>query len=94
MKDLLLLFNRYRIFVAITIQLAQGRPGNMSLVYYASQLFTLLSTGDKSVFIAGFSAMVKIAGVVVVVYYIAFFVDALGRGRPLTRVPRQRVSLC
>lgn len=79
-KELLLPSNRYRMFVAITIQLAQQLTGNTSLAYYAPQFFALLGTGNKSVFITGFFGLVKIAGVVV---YIAFFVDALGRRKPL-----------
>lgn len=79
-KELLLPSNRYRMFVAITIQLAQQLSGNTSLAYYAPQFFALLGTGDKSIFITGFFGLVKIAGVVV---YIAFFVDALGRRKPL-----------
>lgn len=79
-KELLLPSNRYRMFVAITIQLAAQLTGNTSLAYYAPQFFALLGTGDKSVFITGFFGLVKIAGVVV---YIAFFVDALGRRKPL-----------
>lgn len=79
-KELLLPSNRYRMFVAITIQLAQQLTGNTSLAYYAPQFFALLGTGDRSVFITGFFGIVKIAGVAT---YIAFFVDILGRRKPL-----------
>lgn len=79
-KELMLPSNRLRMFIAITIQLAQQLSGNTSLAYYAPQFFALLGTGSKSVFITGFFGIVKIAGVVV---YILFFVDALGRRKPL-----------
>jgi len=79
-KELLLPSNRLRIFLAMTIQLAQQLTGNTSLAYYAPQFFALLGTGNKSVFITGFFGIVKIAGVVV---FILFFVDSLGRKKPL-----------
>lgn len=79
-KELLLPSNRYRMFIAITIQLAQQLTGNTSLAYYAPQFFALLGTGNKSVFITGFFGIAKIAGVAV---YIAFFVDVVGRRKPL-----------
>lgn len=79
-KELLLPSNRLRVFIAITIQLAQQLSGNTSLAYFAPQFFALLGTGNKSVFISGFFGLVKIAGVVV---YIVFFVDVLGRRKPL-----------
>lgn len=79
-NELLLPSNRYRIFIAITIQLAQQLTGNTSLAYYAPQFFALLGTGNKSVFITGFFGIAKVAGVIV---YIAFFVDVLGRRKPL-----------
>lgn len=79
-KELLLPSNRYRMFVAITIQLAQQLTGNTSLAYYAPQFFALLGTGDKSILITGFFGVVKIAGVVV---FIVVFVDSLGRRKPL-----------
>lgn len=79
-KELLLPSNRYRIFLAVTIQLAAQLSGNTSLAYFAPQFFALLGTGDKSIFITGFFGLVKIAGVVT---YIIFFVDWLGRRKPL-----------
>lgn len=79
-KELLLPSNRLRMFIAITIQLAAQLSGNTSLAYYAPQFFALLGTGDKSVFITGFFGIVKIAGVV---FFIIFFVDSLGRRKPL-----------
>lgn len=79
-KELLLPSNRYRMFIAVTIQLAQQLTGNTSLAYYAPQFFFLLGTGDKAIFVTGFFGLVKVAGVVV---FIAFFVDDLGRRKPL-----------
>lgn len=79
-KELLLPSNRLRMFLAITIQLAAQLSGNTSLAYFAPQFFSLLGTGNKSVFITGFFGIVKIAGVVV---FILFFVDSLGRKKPL-----------
>lgn len=79
-KELLLPSNRLRMFIAITIQLAAQLSGNTSLAYFAPQFFSLLGTGNKSVFITGFFGIVKIAGVVV---FILLFVDSLGRRKPL-----------
>lgn len=39
LKELNLPANRYRLFVAITLQLCQQLTGNTSLAYYAPQIF-------------------------------------------------------
>jgi len=79
-KELLLPSNRLRMLLAITIQLAAQLSGNTSLAYFSPQFFTLLGTGNKSIFLTGFFGIAKIAGVVV---FILCFVDSLGRKKPL-----------
>lgn len=79
-KELLLPSNRLRMLLAITIQLAAQLSGNTSLAYFSPQFFTLLGTGNKSIFLTGFFGIAKVAGVVV---FILCFVDSLGRKKPL-----------
>ena len=78
-KELLLPSNRYRMFIAITIQLCQQLTGNTSLAYYAPQIFATIGAGDKTLFITGFFGLVKMAGVAV---FITFFVEQFGRKIP------------
>lgn len=78
-KELLLPSNRYRMFIAITIQLSAQLTGNTSLAYYAPQIFATIGAGSKSVFITGFFGIVKMAGVAT---FIFFVVDRVGRRIP------------
>jgi sugar porter (SP) family MFS transporter len=78
-KELLLPSNRYRMFIAITIQLAQQLTGNTSLAYYAPQIFATIGAGNKTLFITGFFGLVKMAGVAL---FITFFVERYGRKLP------------
>ncbi len=78
-KELLLPSNRYRMFIAITIQLCQQLTGNTSLAYYAPQIFATIGAGDKTLFITGFFGLVKMAGVAI---FITFFVERVGRKIP------------
>ncbi|KIW41398.1 uncharacterized protein PV06_06960 [Exophiala oligosperma] len=78
-KELLLPSNRYRMAIAITIQLAAQLTGNTSLAYYAPQIFGTIGAGNKTLFITGFFGLVKMAGVAV---FIIFFVETIGRRIP------------
>ncbi|KAJ9605350.1 hypothetical protein H2200_010007 [Cladophialophora chaetospira] len=78
-KELLLPSNRYRMFIAITIQLCQQLTGNTSLAYYAPQIFATIGAGNKTLFITGFFGLVKMAGVAI---FITFFVERFGRKIP------------
>ncbi|KIW99125.1 uncharacterized protein Z519_00788 [Cladophialophora bantiana CBS 173.52] len=78
-KELLLPSNRYRMFIAVTIQLCAQLTGNTSLAYYAPQIFATIGAGNKTLFITGFFGLVKIAGVLT---FILFFVEKFGRKIP------------
>ncbi|KAK4944930.1 hypothetical protein LTR10_015849 [Elasticomyces elasticus] len=78
-KELLLPSNRYRMFIAITIQLCAQLTGNTSLAYYAPQIFATIGAGNKTLFITGFFGIVKMAGVIT---FIIFVVDRIGRRIP------------
>ncbi|KAK5202492.1 hypothetical protein LTR72_011785 [Exophiala xenobiotica] len=78
-KELLLPSNRYRMFVAITIQLSAQLTGNTSLAYYAPQIFATIGAGNKTLFITGFFGIIKMAGVLT---FIIFFVERVGRRVP------------
>jgi sugar porter (SP) family MFS transporter len=78
-KELLLPSNRYRMLIAITIQLCAQLTGNTSLAYYAPQIFATIGAGNKTLFITGFFGLVKIAGVVT---FQIFLVERIGRKKP------------
>ena len=78
-KELLLPSNRYRIFLAFTIQLCAQLTGNTSLAYYAPQIFSTVGAGTSNMFLTGFFGIVKILGVLT---FISFFVEKFGRKKP------------
>ena len=78
-KELLLPSNRYRMIIAITIQLCAQFTGNTSLAYYAPQIFATIGAGNKTLFITGFFGIVKMAGVLV---FQIFLVERIGRKKP------------
>lgn len=78
-KELLLPSNRYRIFLAITVQTCAQLTGNTSLAYYAPQIFDSIGAGNKSLFVTGFFGLVKIAGVSTFQFLL---VDRIGRKKP------------
>jgi sugar porter (SP) family MFS transporter len=78
-KELLLPSNRYRMFIAVTIQLCAQLTGNTSLAYYAPQIFATIGAGNKTLFITGFFGIVKVVGVLT---FIIFFVERFGRRKP------------
>jgi sugar porter (SP) family MFS transporter len=78
-KELLLPSNRYRMFIAITIQLCAQLTGNTSLAYYAPQIFATIGAGNKALFITGFFGIIKIAGVIM---FQIFLVERIGRKKP------------
>ncbi|KFY11311.1 hypothetical protein V491_07265 [Pseudogymnoascus sp. VKM F-3775] len=75
-KELLLPSNRYRLFIAITMQLAAQLTGNTSLAYYAPQIFTSVGAGNSTALITGFFGVVK---VVAVSTFCLFVVGRIGR---------------
>ena len=62
-KELLLPANRYRIFIAITMQLCQQLTGNTSLAYYAPQIFAAVGAGTSNLLITGFFGIIKLVSV-------------------------------
>ncbi|KAN0079062.1 General substrate transporter [Elaphomyces granulatus] len=78
-RELLLPANRYRIFIAITIQLCAQLTGNTSLAYYAAQIFSAVGAGDSSMFVTGFFGVVKVVGVLI---FQLFVLDRIGRRTP------------
>lgn len=64
-KELLLPANRYRIFIAITIQLCAQLTGNTSLAYYANQIFASVGAGNSASLVTGFFGLVKVVGVLI-----------------------------
>ena len=55
--------NRYRLFLAITIQLNQQLTGNTSLAYYAPQIFKEVGAGTSSLLVTGFFGIIKVVSV-------------------------------
>lgn len=78
-KELLLPVNRYRLFIAITIQLCAQLTGNTSLAYYANQIFEAVGAGGASKLVTGFFGVVKVVGVLI---FQTFVMDRIGRRVP------------
>ncbi|GAQ42236.1 hypothetical protein AtubIFM55763_003572 [Aspergillus tubingensis] len=78
-RELLLPANRYRLFIAFTIQLAAQLTGNTSLAYYATQIFSAVGAGNSSKLVTGFFGVVKVVGVSV---FQIFVMDRIGRRWP------------
>ena len=62
-KELLLPANRYRIFIAVSLQLCQQLTGNTSLAFYAPQIFAAVGAGTSSLLITGFFGIIKVISV-------------------------------
>lgn len=77
-KELLLPANRYRIFIAITIQLCAQLTGNTSLAYYANQIFSAVGAGSAASLVTGFFGVVKVVGVLT---FQIFVLDRVGGRR-------------
>ncbi|CBF73852.1 hypothetical protein AN8084.2 [Aspergillus nidulans FGSC A4] len=76
-KELNLPANRFRIFIAISIQIAAQCTGNTSLAYYAPQIFGAVGTSENdTLLITGFFGVVK---VVACGTFVLFLVERIGR---------------
>ncbi|KAL2810144.1 general substrate transporter [Aspergillus granulosus] len=76
-KELNLPANRYRVFIAITIQICAQCTGNTSLAYYAPQIFGAVGTSENdTLLITGFFGVVK---VVACGCFVLFLVERVGR---------------
>lgn len=78
-KELLLPVNRYRLFIAVTIQLSAQLTGNTSLAYYATQIFSSVGAGSAAKLVTGFFGLVKVCGVTI---FQLFVLDRIGRRVP------------
>ncbi|KAB8072248.1 hypothetical protein BDV29DRAFT_196976 [Aspergillus leporis] len=78
-RELLLPVNRYRLFIAFTIQLCAQLTGNTSLAYYANQIFEAVGAEGKTKLVTGFFGVVKVVGVCI---FQLFVLDRVGRRVP------------
>jgi sugar porter (SP) family MFS transporter len=78
-RELFLPANRYRFFIAITIQLCAQLTGNTSLAYYANQIFQAVGAGGSAKLVTGFFGLVKVCGVLI---FQTFVLDRIGRRVP------------
>ncbi|EED17489.1 MFS sugar transporter, putative [Talaromyces stipitatus ATCC 10500] len=75
-KEFLLPANRYRLFVAITMQIGVQLTGNTSLAYFSPQVFTAVGAGQQALLISGFFGVVKVASCL---FFLLFLVERIGR---------------
>ncbi|KAL4862162.1 hypothetical protein BDV12DRAFT_49348 [Aspergillus spectabilis] len=76
-KELNLPANRYRVFIAITIQISAQCTGNTSLAYYAPQIFGAVGTSaNDTLLITGFFGVVKVVACGI---FVLFLVERIGR---------------
>ncbi|KAL4819770.1 general substrate transporter [Aspergillus spinulosporus] len=76
-KELNLPANRFRIFIAISIQIAAQCTGNTSLAYYAPQIFGAVGTSENdTLLITGFFGVVKVVACGI---FVLFLVERIGR---------------
>ena len=78
LRELLLPATRYRLFIAITIQLCAQLTGNTSLAYYANQIFSTVGAGSAASLVTGFFGVVKVVGVLT---FQIFILDRIGGRR-------------
>ncbi|KAL4952733.1 general substrate transporter [Aspergillus filifer] len=76
-KELNISANRYRLFIAITIQICAQCTGNTSLAYYAPQIFGAVGTSENdTLLITGFFGVVKVVACGI---FVLFLVERIGR---------------
>ncbi|KAL4995462.1 general substrate transporter [Aspergillus recurvatus] len=76
-KELNLPANRFRILIAISIQIAAQCTGNTSLAYYAPQIFGAVGTSENdTLLITGFFGVVKVVACGI---FVLFLVERIGR---------------
>ncbi|KXJ89566.1 general substrate transporter [Microdochium bolleyi] len=74
-KEVIMPVNRWRIFIAITLQMGVQLTGNTSLAYFAPQVFKAVGAGDV-LLITGFFGIVKIISCG---FFLLFLVERIGR---------------
>ncbi|KAI9739099.1 MAG: hypothetical protein M1834_007312 [Cirrosporium novae-zelandiae] len=75
-REMLLPANRYRLFIAFTMQLCQQLTGNTSLAYYAPQIFSSVGASYSSMLVTGIFGVVKVVSVSL---FFLFLVERVGR---------------
>ena len=75
-RELWLPANRFRLFIAVSLQLCQQLTGNTSLAYYAPQIFKAVGAGNSNLLITGFFGLVKLVSVFT---FVVFVIDRIGR---------------
>ena len=75
-KEMLLPANRYRLFIAISLQIGVQLTGNTSLAYYAPEVFALAGAGNAKLLVSGFFGVIKVVSCGL---FLIFLVDRIGR---------------
>ena len=75
-REYLIPANRYRLFLAITIQMGAQLTGNTSLAYFSPQIFQAVGGGSNAYLFSGFFGLVK---VVACLFFLLFMVERIGR---------------
>ncbi|QYS98569.1 MFS domain-containing protein [Trichoderma simmonsii] len=68
--------NRYRIFLAVTLQIGAQITGNTSLAYFSPQVFQAVGAGQNALLLSGFFGVCK---VVSCAFFLLFLVERIGR---------------
>ena len=76
LRELWLPANRFRLFIAVSLQLCQQLTGNTSLAYYAPQIFKAVGAGNANLLITGFFGLVKLVSVFT---FVVLVIDRIGR---------------
>ncbi|KAK5989858.1 Quinate permease [Cladobotryum mycophilum] len=75
-KEYFLPANRYRLFLAITMQIGAQLTGNTSLAYFSPQVFQLVGAGHNALLLSGFFGVCK---VISCAFFLLFLVERVGR---------------
>ncbi|KAK3302824.1 general substrate transporter [Chaetomium strumarium] len=75
-REFLLPSNRWRMMIAVTLQIGVQLTGNTSLAYFSPQIFNAVGAGENSLLISGFFGVAK---VVSCLFFLVFLVERIGR---------------
>ncbi|KAL9485225.1 hypothetical protein ACSS6W_004014 [Trichoderma asperelloides] len=68
--------NRYRIFIAVTLQIGAQLTGNTPLAYFSPQVFQAVGAGQNALLLSGFFGVCK---VISCAFFLIFLVERIGR---------------
>lgn len=68
--------NRYRIFIAVTLQIGAQLTGNTPLAYFSPQVFQAVGAGQNALLLSGFFGVGK---VISCAFFLIFLVERIGR---------------